>query len=345
MPAWSATQQMLLAFYLTLLVFIVISSATEFEDEAAIENIQRFINHVQSQAIGYRPAVNIFDDIYNTVFFKHELGINENLWNFIFPRMNERLSKPRNIFFEYDDATNDARRRRSCKLSNENRFVCFLRQMRKGKLVWGTAYDHGWNITSVSMDFFHCLFHFVDEFYDEWVCEMTDAQKQSMMGRFEGYPLCYQVLDGSQFLTTKSVALPEGVRRREVYCWKHKWPEGKNVQTVVSHYGHATQVKIGPGAMNDAAMSEDMCVNDSANSTLVDDGYSQDRDEFIMPDESDEHKAGRTIVERYFSRVKMLWQMVGGVYTRGKRWHDLVLRAAFILTNMVVMFEGPLNIN
>ncbi len=85
-----------------------------------------------------------------------------------------------------------------------------------------------------------------------------------------------------------------------------------------------------------------MCNNDGPASTLVDDGYAA-RDTFILPDGSDEHKAGRTIVERYFSKVKMLWRMVGGVYTRGKRWHDLVLRAAFILTNMVVMFEGPLN--
>ena len=35
--------------------------------------------------------------------------------------------------------------------------------------------------------------------------------------------------------------------------------------------------------------------------------------------------------------------MVGGVYWRGKRWHNLVIRAAVILTNMVVIFERPIN--
>eukprot|EP01084_Bolivina_argentea_P252038 422954_1 len=343
MPALLPEHQIMLAFFITLLIFIVFLLESETESENSFgQQIQSIYHQFRSQAIGDRPAVDVFSDIYGTVFFKHETGMREDLFDYIFDRMDDRLSTPRDIYFENSEAENNARKKQPCKLSNANRLICFFRQMRKGKLVWCAAYDHGWNICSVSMDFFHCLLHFVDEFYDDFVTEMTDNQKRDMLGMFDGYPLCYQTLDGSQFLTTKSTRLPEGVRRREMYCWKHRWPEGKNVQAVISHYGHATQVKIGPGAANDAAMSADMCLDDDDDSTLVDDGYPNRR-QFILPDESDEHKAGRTVVERYFSRLKMLWGMVGGVYTRGKRWHDLVLRAAFILTNMVVMWEGPLN--
>ncbi len=51
---------------------------------------------------------------------------------------------------------------------------------------------------------------------------------------------------------------------------------------------------VGPCSANDAAMSEDMCVNNGTNSTLIDDGYPQERRQFIVPDDSDEHKARRT---------------------------------------------------
>ena len=44
---------------------------------------------------------------------------------------------------------------------------------------------------------------------------------------------------------SKSKKLPEGMRRRELYCWKHRWPQGKNVQAVVSHFGHCTELLIG----------------------------------------------------------------------------------------------------
>ena len=94
--------------------------------------------------------------------------------------------------------------------------------------------------------------------------------------------------------------------------------------------------------MPDSAMSERMCLDDAMYSTLVDGGYPASRLEFIKSDGSTQHASGRTTVERYFSRVKMLWGMVGSVYWRGKRWHNMVIRASFILTNMVVIYEGSI---
>lgn len=86
-----------------------------------------------------------------------------------------------------------------------------------------------------------------------------------------------------------------------------------------------------------------MCRGDGVGSTLVDDGYPAARPEFEMPDGSRNHAAGRGVVERYFGRVKLKWRMVSGVYVRGKRWHNMVLLAAFILTNMDLAYSGGLN--
>ena len=94
--------------------------------------------------------------------------------------------------------------------------------------------------------------------------------------------------------------------------------------------------------MCDSAASYYVCNDDRVNSTLVDDGYPN-RPQFIRPDGSDEHKIARTIVERYFGRLKLLWKMVSNIYCRGSKWHSTVIRAAFILTNMVIIFEGSLN--
>ena len=86
-----------------------------------------------------------------------------------------------------------------------------------------------------------------------------------------------------------------------------------------------------------------MCQGDGVASTLVDDGYPAARPEFVMPDGTQGHAQGRAVVERFFGRVNLKWRMVSGVYVRGKRWHTLVLQAAFILTNMDLFFAGGLN--
>ena len=92
--------------------------------------------------------------------------------------------------------------------------------------------------------------------------------------------------------------------------------------------------------MNDAFASRYICNNDDAGSTLVDDGYPASNPVFVLPDGSDEHTTARCVVERYFGRLRMLWRMVGCRFPRSARWHSLVIRAAFILTNMVIVFEG-----
>ena len=45
----------------------------------------------------------------------------------------------------------------------------------------------------------HTLYHFVDEFYDEWVQPMSRAEKDAMKGSWPVYPTAYQTMDGTQF--------------------------------------------------------------------------------------------------------------------------------------------------
>ena len=116
------------------------------------------------------------------------------------------------------------------------------------------------------------------------------------------------------------------------------------MQCVISLFGHCTELMIGPGGMNDAEMSSWMCIGDGVGSTLVDDGYPAYRNEFILPDLTEEHSLYRSPVERYLGRVKVLWRMVGHVWTKyNKAYFDLVIRAAFILTNMKVMERNGIN--
>lgn len=158
-----------------------------------------------------------------------------------------------------------------------------------------------------------------------------------------GYDTAYQCLDGTQILSTRSVELPDNVERSDLYCWKHRWPQGRNCQAVVSHFGHCTELVIGPGAMNDAAMSRYCCLNDDDGSTLCDGTYPSSRPEFICSDQSDAHSEGRSLVERYFGRMKCLWKMVGTVFCKDKKYMDMTIRAAALLTNLVIQDEGGLN--
>ena len=75
----------------------------------------------------------------------------------------------------------------------------------------------------------------------------------------------------------------------------------------------------------------------------MDDGYPAYRLQFVVCDDTEEHRSARTVVERYFARLKSLWKIVGNKYCKGARWHSLVIRAAFILTNMVITYAGGLN--
>lgn len=213
--------------------------------DADPDDVLCYVEESRSAAIGDIAARDIYSEIYGTPFFKHYTGVHENLFDYICIRLEPAIFEARNYNLRNDFEENKGRKRRPCKISNKNRIINFLHGMRTGEIVWDAARNHGWNIMSASQDFFHVLYHFVKLFDSSWLCEMSDIQKNGLKGRVPEYSTSYQTLDGSHFLTTKSKTLPDGVRRREVYCWKHRWPQGKNVQAVISHYGHATEISIG----------------------------------------------------------------------------------------------------
>ena len=97
--------------------------------------------------------------------------------------------------------------------------------------------------------------------------------------------------------------------------------------------------------MQDAAASRMCCRNDAPQSILVDDTYpdEEERIEFIKPHGREEHRRARSVVERYFGQLKRKWKLVGRKFSRDARWHSLAIRAAFILTNMVIVRNGGLN--
>ena len=210
------------------------------DDEAAFKVRQRL-----SQAIGNIPVIDVHASIYGTVFWKHYSGVNEQTFDYIDNRLNERIYEARNNDGQYTPAQNAQRRRRPCKVTNTNRILNFLRQMRTGQIIWDSAREYKWNIMSASVDFYHVLLHFVDEFDSEWIRKLTDQEKRDAQGLWPVYPTAYQALDGSHFHRRRSKHLPEGTRRREWYGYKHKYPEVQNVQAVVTKQGIATEVVTG----------------------------------------------------------------------------------------------------
>ena len=212
--------------------------------------------------------------------------------------------------------------------------ICFFLSCSNVLDRWDSALEHGWNRNSAYLDFYHVLWHFVDEFKDE-IHPLSPHTIAALKGTMQQYPGAYQFLDGCQFLCCRTGDLPPGMRRKDWYCWKKKHGEGRNVQAVVSQFGHCTALQIAPGAMNDAAMSRTMCLGDGAGSTLVEDGYPGFRPEFVLPDGTEEHSRYRATVERYFGRLKVTGRLVGWIWGKKKKdWFDVVIRAAFILTNM-----------
>ena len=309
--------------------------------------LQSRINDIKPQrdypSIRTLPPKDKYNEIYNTLWFKPYCGVHEPLFDYICDGVIVDITEARNVRFKYDAEYNYTRRRRPCKISVHNRIISFLHNMRTGKILRTAALDHNWNKTSVSDDFFHVLQKFVARFYDEWIHDMTDEQKDDCC-IWPEYPTAYGTLDGSHFSRSKSVKLPDDVRRRELHGYKHNLPEVQNVQAVVSSFGVCTELAVGiPGGTNDAAASIYVCHHDRPKSILVDSGYPSTRPQFIRNDGTEIHAGYRTVIERYFGRLKTLWKIVGQRYDRGKRWHSLVMQAAFIMTNMVITFEGGLN--
>lgn len=149
-------------------------------------------NGNQSQAIGRTAARDKYNEISGTPFFPHYTGVSEDIFDAVFDRMDDRMYEPRNIHFEYSRLQNQARKRRSCKISNQNRLIHFLHQMRTGEILWDAALDHGWNYNSSYLDFYHVLWHFVDKFKD-MIKPMSPAAKSAMKGLWPPYHHAYQV--------------------------------------------------------------------------------------------------------------------------------------------------------
>ena len=203
------------------------------------------------------PPKDVYGDIRNTVWFKHYTGISEDIFNYVVDEIGFDITEARNIDFKYGALENYYRKRRPCKISVPNRIIHFLHTMRTGNICWDASHDNNWNIASVSEDFYHVLIHFVERFDHEWIRPMTEEEKDMGCLWWE-YPDAYQAADGCHFVRRKSKTLPEGVRRRELYLYKHKYPEGQNVQAVVNHFGIATQVVT--GMYNEsAAIKSNMC--------------------------------------------------------------------------------------
>ena len=234
--------QLTLTFLIALLISIFLDdyNVIDYNDEDDDDD-----NNMQYRLIANVQPNDIYNKIYGTVWFKHYTGINQALFDYIIGEIGFDVTEARNIHFAYSDHDNYFRKRRKCKITVRNRIINFLHQMRTGEIVHDIAYENGWNASSVSADFFHVLIQFVKRFDSEWIRKMDDNIKDQLLGLFEGYPTAYQALDGVQFPRRKSKRLPNGIRRRELYLYKHKFPEGENVQAVINHFGLATEVLTG----------------------------------------------------------------------------------------------------
>ena len=195
-------------------------------------------------SIGTLPPKDIYGEIHNTVWFKHHTGLTEDIFDYICDKLSFNITEARNVDFKYDAATNYYRKRRPCKISTVNRIIHFLHTMRTGDILWNASKDNNWNTCSVSKDFCHVLYHFVKTFDSIWIRQMNDTEKNQNR-KWIAFPTAYSCLDGTQFQRRKSTRLPDGVRRKEMYCYKHRWAEGQNVQAVINHFGIATEVWTG----------------------------------------------------------------------------------------------------
>ena len=225
----SVLSKILIAFTVALILQTVAIGA-DFD-----EQILAGLNVSESDildCIARKPPKDLYSELYGSVYFKHHTGICMPLFDYINDELAFDVSEARNVHFQFNDTDNYYRKRRRCKISVSNRIMCFLHTMKEGDAVWEAAKDNNWNITSVSLDFFHVLIKFVDHFESTWIREMEDDEKDNMT--FAGYSPAYQALDGSHFHRRKSKTLPDGLRRRELYLYKHKYPEGQNVQAVVN---------------------------------------------------------------------------------------------------------------
>ena len=80
----------------------------------------------------------------NISYFLHYTGLVEPIYDFIYDGLKDVILTARNVRFEYDEDTNNARKRRPSKLSAANRIIVFLHALNEG-------------ITKFIIFFFFCL--------------------------------------------------------------------------------------------------------------------------------------------------------------------------------------------
>ena len=323
------------------LIICLIPFLEEFDDEDYLL-IDRQQEYQPRPPMKNTIGKDIKLDLYGTAFFEPYVNLPKPLYDAIwadFECSEHPISEARNIYFEYDEQENKTRRRRKCKISDENRFIEWLHQMNEQPRVWTSAAVNGWNHSSFSRDFIHVTLQFVRTFSDEWVAPMEDDQKRDCMGIWSDFPQSYQAMDGSMSRRRKTKNLPPGVLRKDYYDYKLKMPEAIDVQAVCNPFGICTELLTGgPGSMGDSNLSHFVCNGDWNNSTLVDGTYAN-RPQFVKPDGSIEHKQARVCVEWLFGRNKLDWAMTGCIFRRASRWHNLVIRAAFTLSNMKRLYN------
>ena len=295
--------------------------------------------------IGKLAPKDVYTEIAGSAFFKRLTGIDEPIFDYIVNQLRVPLSKPKNIYFEYTDAENDTRIRRKCKLSVENRLLAFLFRMKDKTTLWHNAFHFGWNVGSLSKDFQWIAITFDKTLEPIWIKELNQQEKQASKGLIDGYNDAVYIVDGKHFVRRRSKEISDGTKRTEWYSYKHRNPEGQNVQAKISPFGMACEVITdAPAAMNDASLSGRVCQNNDRKETLADKGYPVTNEKFILPDGEDQ-ASQRVEVENFFAYLGRTWKLVGGVYNGKKEFHSIVIRCAFILTNMQICYNGGLRNN
>lgn len=295
--------------------------------------------------IGQLPPKDIYNEIAGTVFFKRLAGIDEPIFDYIVEQLRAPLRKAKNIDFKYTDAENDARVHRTCKLSLENRLLAFLFRMKDKTTLWHNAFRFGWNVASLSKDFRWIAITFDKTLEPTWIRELNQQEKQASRGLIDGFDNAVYIVDGKHFVRRRSSEISDGTKRTEWYSYKHKNPEGQNVQAKICAFGIACEVITdAPAAMNDASLSGRVCQNDNIQETLADKGYPVTNNKFILPN-GDDQASQRVEVENFFAYLSNTWKLVGTVYNGKKELHSIVIRCAFILTNMQICYNGGLRNN
>ena len=211
---------------------------------------------------------------------------------------------------------------------------------------WTGAKMNGWNASSMSRNWRHCLWHFNRRYSNEWIRPLPVEEKRRSRGLWENFPESVYALDGSMFRRrmTASQALPQGIVRADYYDHKHDRPESVNVQCVTTATGIAPPGLTGvPGRMPDINAGRnllDSCNSFDRHSVLTDQTYSHYDERLITSDDTPEHAAARAVAEFKFGSVESNYNMVGGTYRRASEWHNAAIRAAFILDNMKKVFGG-----